>query len=309
MSAIIKQFGSILDLVKHFDTEQKCIEHLTNLRWGGNVVSPSNKESKVYVCKGNKYKCKETGKYFNVRTGTFFDDTKIPLQKWFIALWLMSSHKKGISSHQLAKDIGVTQKTAWYMLHRLRNAFGNNSPKGLGYNNAVEADETYVGGKETNKHKHKKNENWMDGKITVLGAVERGGNVVAEKTKVADSDTVPRFIYRNVIAGAKLMTDNAKFYFPMQLRYEHKVVKHDEKEYVRGIAHTNTIEGFWSLFKRGVVGIYHHVSEKHINNYLIEFSFRYNTRTFAEMIRFNYILTNLSNTKLKYSTLIEKKNE
>src|ERR1019366_3465605 len=126
----IKQFGSMLDLMRHFDTEQKCIDHLTKLRWGGNVISPYDKDSKVYVCKGNKYKCKTTGKYFNVKTGTFFDNSKIPLQKWFIALWLMSSHKKGISSHQLAKDIGVTQKTAWYMLHRLRNTFGNNAPKG-----------------------------------------------------------------------------------------------------------------------------------------------------------------------------------
>lgn len=120
---MLPEFKSIFDLLKTFPTEQTCIDHLEKLRWEGNVVSPFDEDSKVYKCAGNKYKCKNTGKYFNVRTNTIFDNTKIPLQKWFLALYVFSSPKKGISSHQLAKDISVTQKSAWFLLHRLRYAF------------------------------------------------------------------------------------------------------------------------------------------------------------------------------------------
>ncbi len=154
---INKDFNSILDLLQTFSDEQTCIDHLEELRWNGHVVSPFDSSSKVYKCKGNKYRCKNTSKYFNVKTGTLFDNTKVKLQKWFLAIWLVTSHKKGISSMQLAKDIDVTQKTAWFMLQRIRNCFGienNNTLDG-----EVEADETYIGGKNKNRHKDKKVDN------------------------------------------------------------------------------------------------------------------------------------------------------
>lgn len=135
-------FKSILELTERFPDERACIEHLEWLRWDGNVVSPFDPESKVYKCKGIRYKCKNTGKYFNVKTGTIFEDTKIPLKKWFMALYIFSAHKKGISSHQLARDIDVTQKTAWFILHRLRYAFDHPNFK-LSMGGEVEADETY----------------------------------------------------------------------------------------------------------------------------------------------------------------------
>ena len=150
---INKDFNTILELLQAFPDEQTCIDHLEELRWNGNVISPFNPLSKVYNCKGNKYRCKETGKYFNVRTGTLFDNTKVKLQKWFLAIWLVTSHKKGISSIQLSKDIGVTQKTAWFMLQRIRNCFGIDNDAKL--DNEVEGDETYVGGKNKNRHAHK----------------------------------------------------------------------------------------------------------------------------------------------------------
>jgi response regulator RpfG family c-di-GMP phosphodiesterase len=154
---INKDFKSIPELLKAFPDEQSCIEHLEALRWNGNVISPFDPSSKVYKCKGNKYRCKNTGKYFNVKTNTLFDNTKVEFQKWFLAIYIATSHKKGISSLQLSKDINVTQKTAWFMLQRIRNCFGISDNDQL--DNKVEVDETFIGGKNKNRHKSKKVEN------------------------------------------------------------------------------------------------------------------------------------------------------
>lgn len=176
----MQDFNSLIDLFKTFPDEQSCIDHLERLRWNGFVVSPFDPTSKVYKCKGNKYRCKNTGKYFNVKTDTLFDSSKIELRKWFAAIWLVTSHKKGISSLQLSRDIDVTQKTAWFMIQRIRNCFGIEHNDQLG--NTVEIDETYMGGKNKNRHADKS----VDGlqgrsakdKTPVLGMVERKGKLV-----------------------------------------------------------------------------------------------------------------------------------
>ena len=142
---MVTDFNSIFDLNKTFPTELDCINHLEKLRWNGNAISPFDESSQVYKCAGNKYKCKNTGKYFNVKTVSVFDNTKIPLLKWFMALYIFSAHRKGMSSHQLARDITVTQKTAWFMLHRLRYAFDHPEFKKITVNNPAEIDETYIG--------------------------------------------------------------------------------------------------------------------------------------------------------------------
>ncbi len=176
------EFKSIFDLPKAFPTEQSCIDHLEKLQWNDNPVSPFDPTSRVYECAGNKYKCKTTGKYFNIRTATIFNNTKIPLQKWFMALYVFSSHKKGISSHQLAKDISVTQKTAWFLLHRLRYGFDHPNFKAV-VGNAVEIDECGIGGQSYYKHSNKKIKNvegaTISGKTSVIGLRERGGNIKA----------------------------------------------------------------------------------------------------------------------------------
>ena len=300
-------FNSLFDLVKFFDSEEKCIQYLEELVWYNGVVSPFNPESKVYKCAGNKYKCKNTGKYFNVRTNTMFDSTKISLQKWFMAIWLITSHKKGISSHQLAKDIKITQKTAWFMLHRIRKCYGIENNHVL--DNEVEADETFIGGAEKNKHANKKTEGTQGRstktKTPIVGMVERKGKLVAKKVDSTSSKHLTPELINSVKEAATLYTDEWLGYKGIDKLYNHLYVKHNEKEFVNGNIYTNTIEGFWSLLKRGIMGIYHFVSKKHLQQYVDEFVFRYNTRKYeSETLRFDYLLSVVSNNYLPYKKLI-----
>ena len=300
---INQDFNSILELIQAFPDQQSCIDHLEALRWNGNAVSPFDADSKVYNCKGNKYKCKETGKYFNVKTNTIFDNTKLPLQKWFLAIWLATSHKKGISSLQLGRDLNITQKSAWFMLSRIRQCFGLDNDKMEG---EVEVDETYVGGREKNKHYDKKikNASGAKGKAPVLGMVQRGGKVSAKRIDDTTMKTITNEIVKIVKEGAKLYTDEYSSYSRMRRVYDHSVVKHSAGNYVKGRVHTNTIEGFWSLLKRGIFGIYHFTSKKHLQLYVDEFVFRYNSRTQPEAMRFNMFLKNTEN-RIKYVDLIK----
>jgi len=302
---INRDFNSILELLQAFPNEQSCIDQLEALRWGGFVVSPFDETSKVYKCKGNKYRCRNTGRYFNAKTGTLFDNTKISLQKWFVAIWLVTSHKKGISSMQLARDIAVTQKTAWFMLHRIRKCFGIENDNDLDGN--VEVDETYVGGKNKNRHNSKKVENAQGrstkDKAPVVGMIERGGKLNARMVDNAQAKTLSREVLCNVKETATLHTDEWMGYSGLAKIYDHLVVNHGHSEYVNGAAHTNTIEGFWSLLKRGIIGIYHFTSKKYLQNYIDEFVFRYNTRTYTEAGRFNLLLAN-TETRTKYADLI-----
>ena len=301
---IAKDFNSLIDIVKAFPTEEHCIAHLEQLRWNGVVVSPFDSSSKVYKCKGNRYRCKNTGKYFNVRTNTLFDNTKIELIKWFMAIWLVTSHKKGISSLQLGRDIDVTQKTAWFMLQRIRKCFGceNNSE----LNNEVEIDETYIGGKNKNRHADKKVENSqgrsVKDKTPILGMVERTGKVVDRKIETTSVAHITPEVVKTV-KNAMVYTDEWVGYKQVNKIYDHLFVKHNKGEYVNGRIYTNTIEGFWSILKRGIVGIYHFTSRKHIQKYVDEFVFRYNTRNDTENQRFNLFLQHTEH-RLTYNELI-----
>lgn len=299
------EFNTLLDLIKTFPNEQSCIDHLESLRWDdSNVISPFVLSSKVYKCANNRYRCKDTGKYFNVKTATLFDNSKIELQKWFLAIWLVTSHKKGISSIQLSKDIGVTQKTAWFMLQRIRNCFGFDNDNNL--SNEVEVDETYVGGKNKNKHNAKKVEGTqgrsVKDKAPVFGMVERGGKLNAKCVDDVTIRTLTQEIVRYV-NDATVYSDEWLGYNALKRIYDHQFIKHGAGQYVNGRVHTNTIEGFWSLLKRGIVGIYHFTSVKHLQKYVDEFVFRYNTRNGSEVSRFNLLLSNTEN-RLTYERLI-----
>ena len=302
---INKDFNSILELLQAFPNENACIKHLEALRWNGLVISPFDSTSKVYKYKNGKYRCKNTGKYFNVKTGTLFDNTKIELQKWFLAIWLVTSHKKGISSHQLARDLKTTQKTAWFMLQRIRKCFDIENNNNL--DNNVEVDETYIGGKNKNRHPEKKVKNSQGrsskDKTPVVGMVERGGKLNAYQVGDVQTETLTHEVIRNVKETANLYTDEWVGYKGVSIIYDHAIVKHGQGQYVNGRVHTNTIEGFWSLLKRGIIGIYHFVSKKHLQNYVDEFVFRYNTRSFNEGDRFNVLLSNIG-VRTTYKGLI-----
>jgi len=286
-------FNTILELLNAFPDEQSCIDHLEGLRWNGIVISPFDSSSKVYKCANNRYRCKESGKYFNVKTATLFDNTKVKLQKWFLAIWLVTSHKKGISSIQLSKDIGVTQKTAWFMLQRIRNCFGFDNNNDL--SNEVEVDETYIGGKNKNRHNHLKVKHSMGrslkDKAPVFGMIQRGGKLNAKHVEDVTIRTLTREIV-NCVSDATIYSDEWLGYNALRRIYDHQFVKHGAGQYVNGRIHTNTIEGFWSLLKRGIFGIYHFTSVKHLQKYVDEFVFRYNTRNNNEGQRFNLLLSN-----------------
>ena len=291
---INQEFNSIIELMQAFPNEQSCIDHLEALRWNGYVISPFDPLSKVYKCKNNRYRCANTRKYFNVKTGTLFDNTKVPLQKWFLAIWLITCHKKGVSSLQLARDIDVTQKTAWFMLQRIRKCFGIENDNHL--DNDVEIDETYIGGKNKNRHSDKKVEQSqgrsVKDKIPVVGMIERKGKLNARKVDNVQAPSLTKEIIQNVRRTARLHTDECMGYRGVSKLYEHSIVRHGVGQYVDGNIYTNTIEVFWSLLKRGILGIYHSASRKHLQNYVDEFVFRYNTRHYEESERFNLLLSN-----------------
>lgn len=299
------EFKSLFDLQSAFPTEQACIDHLEELRWGDVVVSPFDATSKVYKCKGNKYRCVNTKKYFNVKTDTLFENTKTPLRKWFMAIWMVTSHKKGISSVQLAKDIDVTQKTAWFMLERIRKCFGSENNNDL--DDVVEVDETYIGGKNKNRHHSKKVKNaqgrQLKDKSAVVGMVQRQGKVNAHHVSDTKTQTLTDEIIKYVKRTAQLYTDEWLGYNKVADMYAHAYVNHGAREYVNGDAYTNTIEGFWAVLKRGVLGIYHSWSKKHLQDYVDEFVFRYNTRDYSDSQRFNLLLLN-AGVRTTYKELI-----
>jgi transposase-like protein len=304
---MLQKFKTLLDLLSYFNDEQVCRDYLELVRWEGNIECAYCNHNKVFkYSNGKVYKCAACKKQFSVKVGTIFEDSKVSLKKWFAAIYLITSHKKGISSLQLGRDIGVTQKTAWYMLHRVRFSLGITSTEKL--TGTIEADETFIGGKEANKHASKRTEGTQGRSVTtktaVAGVMQRGGEVRAKVVKDTSGQNLKPFVASNVKKGSELHTDEWFGYNGLEKLYTRFIVNHNEKQYVNGTAHTNTMEGYWSLLKRGVVGIYHSVSSKHLQKYLDEFSFRYNTRDLNECGRFNTMLSNIATT-LPYQKLIE----
>lgn len=303
----MKQFKSLLDLLRTFPDEQSCIDYLEKKRWPEGVKSPFDSESKVYRCAGNKFKCKRTGKKFSVITGTVFESTKLPLQKWFIALYLFSSHKRGLSSHQLAKDLDVTQGTSWFVLQRLRDIFEHNLFQRR-LSGIVQVDETYVGGKNKNRHRDKKYNYQSDDKefpdkVSIWGAINDQGMVRTIATPDVKKTTIQPLVYSVIREDSTVVSDEWRGYVGLSQKYWHERVDHSKKEYANDNGFTtNKIENYWSVLKRTINGTYIKVSRKHIQRYCNEISFRFNTKELAVQERFDLALSNCEG-RLNYEQL------
>lgn len=301
----IQHFDTLFQMMAAFPDEQTAIDHFTAIRWADGAFCPLCGSTRVYHFSDKRtHKCGDCRKRFSIKVGTIFEDSKIELRKWLMAIWLITSHKKGIASTTLARDLGVTQKTAWFMLHRLRHAARTQSfNKPL--EGEVEIDETYVGGKASNRHKgDPKNGPGTSGKVAVIGALERGGRAVATVIDRTDTATLDAFAHAVVSPTAvSISTDEHSGYRHLGRTFNHGVVRHSAGEYSANGHHTNGIEGFWSLLKRQIVGIHHFVSPKHLNAYVAESTWRFNLREMGEGARVNALLAE-TNGRLRYKELI-----
>jgi transposase-like protein len=269
---------STFQLFEMFPDQETARVYLESRLWPNGVRCPvCGLGERITTRKGGFYRCNQCKEDFTVRTGTIFERSHVPLHKWIYAMYLVVTARKGISSMQLAKEIGVTQKTAWFILGRLREACGDNFEKLSGI---VEIDEAYIGGQDKNRHAHKKQHpgGGPAGKAVVLGMRERGGRTKAFAVPDAHQATVEFAILDHIAPGAIVNTDEAMAYRGLRhLGYTHKTVNHKAGEYVSGIgATTNSIEAVWAVLKRGIYGTFHHVSEKHLDRYVAEFTFRLN---------------------------------
>ena len=262
-----------------------------------NVQSGAKHKTMPYRCRE-----KECAKRFSVRTKTPMESSKLGFQVWAIALYQMTTNLKGVSSMKLHRDLGITQRSAWFLAHRLREAWKDN---GTQFSGPVEVDETFIGGKEKNKHANKKLRAGRGavGKAIVVGAKDRDTNrVSATVVGNTDAKTLQGFVGDRAAKGATVYTDDHGGYRGMP--FEHETVKHSISEYVNGMAHTNGIESFWALMKRGYHGTYHHMSEKHMSRYVNEFSGRHNARNADTIDIMAKVATNMLGKRLRYRDLI-----
>ncbi|MGB4967631.1 MAG: IS1595 family transposase [Candidatus Saccharimonadales bacterium] len=308
---------NLIQFYQKFGTEEQCQDFIFKNRWANGVTCPKCGEIdvKTYRLASGRIKCASCRNTFTVRTRSVFEDSPVSLQKWLLAIYLCGSYKKGISSIQLGKFIDVTQKTAWFMLQRIRYVYENDSFELL--DGEVEMDEAYIGGSDKYKHHNKKLKTLTgkgaqgfgskNSKVPVVGMVERGGNLRAIATKDTGSKTLMTLARTHIDINATIYTDEHMPYRTLpKLGFKHESVNHGVKEFVNGMASTNTAESFWSYLKRGINGIYHHVSPKHLQLYCDEYSYRWNTRTMTDGERFEDWFSHVNGRRLTYNTLIRK---
>jgi len=315
---------TLQEAVQYFSDEQVCIDAVAKMRWPDGAYCPACLTKEPYYLKSQKrWKCRECRRQFSVKLGTIFEDSPIPLQKWLPAMWMLANCKNGVSSHEIGRALGVTQKTAWFMLHRLRLAMkGYDLGAKLGGKDGggpVEVDESFIGPTPKNMHAEKRARYGAEkgyvggtsGKSVVLGMLDRKSREI--RTKVVPDvkrDTLQAEILKNVKYGTEVYTDDAVPYDRMNWWYVHEVVNHSET-YVRGQVHTNCLENFWSLFKRHLRGTYVAVEPFHLDRYLDEQVFRFNNRRkpMDDYARFEKVLGQVAHKRLTYAELTGKTDE
>lgn len=303
--------------IEFFADPDRCHAYMVEMRWpDGIVVCPyCNEPNPRYLAKQRRFECRKVHpkRQFSVKVGTIFEDSPIPLKSWLLATWQISNCKNGISSYELAKAIGVTQKTGWFMLHRLRLAMQD--PSGGTLEGVVEVDETYIGGKARNMNRQQRNralagagfKNAWAGKVPVMGLLQRSPEKGKSKIRTKPIETVRTYrlneeVKNNVLDGSTVYTDALRSYQKLSLYYEHKFVDHAER-YADGVVHTNGLENYWSLLKRTLKGTYVSVEPFHLFRYLDEQAFRFNERTETDAIRFSRVLKAVTGKRITFEQL------
>ncbi len=301
---------SLIELAEMFPDEAAAVAWFEDIRWPDGERHcghcGSVRVSEIPNAKPMPYRCKDCRSYFSVRTGTMMESSRLPLRKWAFAVYLYVTNLKGVSSMKLHRDLKVTQKTAWFMLHRLRDAWDES---GLGqFGGPVEADETYIGGKRKNMPRSKRKTmegRGAVGKAAIVGSKDRETNKVAARhVPSSEAKHVAGFVAEKTALGATVYTDEAKAYNALKPGYDHHAVNHSVGEYVRGQAHTNGIESFWSMLKRGYQGTYHKMSEKHLQRYVAEFAQRHNIREAGTLDQMGDVFAGMIGQRLMYKDLI-----
>ncbi len=311
---------TLQEAIRYFKDEQTCIDAIAELRWPNGVVCPKcSHNEQYYLATQRRWKCKQCKKQFSVKVGTIFEDSAIPLDKWLIALWMLVNCKNGISSYEVGRALGITQKSAWFVLHRLRLALQTKSLVKLGGpGSEVEVDETFIGGKARNMHPNVHRRRIVQGgphdKTIVMGMLERGGEVRAQIIPYRRKNVVQREVRENVTAMSTLLTDRLQSYEGLIRDYAHYMIDHAER-YVDGQVHTNGLENFWSLLKRGLKGTYVAVEPFHLFRYLDEQVFRFNNRKDAtgqkmqDGERFEIALSRIAGKRLTFAEVTGKVGE
>ncbi len=299
---------TLADAVVYFADADNSLKYLAEKRWPNGVECPyCDAKSPMFLSTRRIWKCRSCRKQFSIKVGTIFEDSPIPLNKWLAAMWLIANCKNGVSSYEISRDLGLTQKTTWFMLHRVREAMQDKTATKLA--GEVEVDESFIGGKSRNMHAKRRAEvitgTGGADKAIALGMVERGGNVRTFAVPTRRKHELHRKVRETVKAGSALFTDALKSYDGLSDDYKHAVVDH-AVEYVNGNVHTNTMENFWSLVKRQLHGTYISVEPYHLFRYLDEQSFRYNGRKLTDSERFEFVCSQIAGRRLTWDRLTGK---
>lgn len=301
---------NLIEAVVYFADATVASDFVAQMRWAdGKAICPDCEGTEhYYLATRRVWKCKLCGRQFSVKVGTIFEDSPLSLSKWLPAVWLLANSKNGVSSHELGRALGITQKSAWFMLHRIRLAMQAGSLDKL--TGIVEIDETYVGGIAKNMHAKDRRERITGGggvdKIAVIGALKRGGEVRAEIIDDLSSKGLQGYVRENVKDDSMVFTDSASAYKGLRWNFEHGATDHKVGQYVDGIIHTNGIEGFWALLKRSIKGTYISIAPKHLQAYIDERAFAYNNREQHDLYRFVTAIQQVAGRRLTYKELLAK---